>query len=48
MLNFWASWCIPYRAEGPVLARLSRAYQARGVQFTGVDVSDTRAAAGAS
>ena len=42
VLNFWASWCVPCKAEGPVLARLSRAYQARGIRFTGVDVSDTR------
>ncbi len=40
VLNFWASWCVPCRAEAPALARLSRAYQARGVQFVGVDVKD--------
>ncbi len=45
VLNFWASWCELCRAEAPVLARLSRGYQARGVQFIGVDVNDARASA---
>jgi thiol-disulfide isomerase/thioredoxin len=43
VLNFWASWCELCRAEAPVLARLSRGYQARGVQFIGIDINDTRA-----
>lgn len=40
VLNFWASWCAPCRAEAPALARLSRAYQARGVQFIGINIKD--------
>lgn len=40
VLNFWASWCAPCRAEAPAMARLSGAYQAKGVQFIGVNVKD--------
>jgi cytochrome c biogenesis protein CcmG, thiol:disulfide interchange protein DsbE len=42
VLNFFASWCIPCQKESPLLARTSRAEQAKGstVQFVGVDVAD--------
>ncbi len=40
VLNFWASWCAPCRSEAPVLARLSRAFQAKGVRFVGVNFKD--------
>jgi len=40
VLNFWASWCAPCRSEAPVLAQLSRAYQAKGVQFIGINIKD--------
>ena len=40
VLNFWASWCAPCRAEAPAMAQLSQAYKPRGVQFVGVNVKD--------
>jgi thiol-disulfide isomerase/thioredoxin len=40
VLNFWASWCAPCRAEAPAMAQLSRTYGVRGVQFVGVNVKD--------
>lgn len=40
VLNFWASWCAPCRAEAPAMAQLSGTYAGRGVQFVGVNVRD--------
>jgi len=43
VLNFWASWCAPCRAETPLLVRLHRVYGPRGVVFVGVDTEDEAA-----
>jgi len=44
VVNFFASWCIPCRAELPVLEQASRR-TAGAVSFVGVDVNDSRSAA---
>jgi peroxiredoxin len=45
LLNVWASWCAPCRAEAPILERVWRDVQDEGVQFVGLDTRDSDAAA---
>jgi thiol-disulfide isomerase/thioredoxin len=45
VLNVWASWCAPCRAEAPVLEAVWREMEGEGVQFVGLDTRDTEAAA---
>ncbi len=45
VLNVWASWCAPCRAEAPSLNQVSRELAPRGVQFIGLDTRDTTASA---
>ncbi|MDQ3662067.1 MAG: TlpA family protein disulfide reductase [Actinomycetota bacterium] len=41
VINFWASWCEPCKAEAPLLEEAHDAY-AGEVSFLGVDVRDAR------
>ncbi|GAA2867786.1 TlpA disulfide reductase family protein [Streptosporangium fragile] len=43
VLNFWASWCAPCRAEAPVLKDIAAKTKADGVEFLGVDFKDRKA-----
>lgn len=36
LVNFWATWCPPCRAEIPDLIRLQHEYRSRGLQVIGV------------
>lgn len=41
LLNFWATWCPPCRAEVPDLVRWQREYKARGLRVLGVTYPPT-------
>ncbi len=45
VLNFWASWCDPCRAEAELLEATWRAEQANGIVFIGLDYLDQEPAA---
>ncbi len=42
VLNFWASWCVPCRAEHAVLIQTTRAWSEDDVQVVGVVYDDSR------
>jgi len=41
LLDFWASWCGPCAMEAPVVDRVSRRFERKGLVVLGVNVSDT-------
>ncbi len=41
IVNFWASWCIPCRAEAPALQSIWERYQDEGVIVLGVNWTET-------
>lgn len=44
LVNFFASWCVPCKAETPLLARFYRSHHGQ-VAIVGIDVNDSRSAA---
>ncbi len=47
LINLWAAWCPPCRAEMPDLVRFYREHQAEGLVVLAVDSADTREKAAA-
>jgi thiol-disulfide isomerase/thioredoxin len=42
VINLWASWCNPCRAEAPELVAVADATKSQRVSFVGIDIRDDR------
>lgn len=45
VINFFASWCIPCKAEAPALDKVYKEHKIKNVAFLGIAVQDTAPAA---
>jgi thiol-disulfide isomerase/thioredoxin len=45
ILDFWATWCIPCKAEIPGFIELQKKYGDRGLQIIGLSVDDSQSMA---
>ena len=45
VLNVWASWCAPCRAEAPALEEVAEEFIDQGVQLIGLNTRDSKASA---
>ena len=41
MVDFWSSWCVPCRVEGPILSETDLKWRGRGVEFVGIAIWDS-------
>jgi thiol-disulfide isomerase/thioredoxin len=42
VLNFWATWCVPCEHEMPLLAKMQKKYEDKGVVVLGASVDDEK------
>lgn len=45
ILDFWATWCVPCKAEIPGFIELKKKYGARGLEIIGLSVDDSMSTA---
>jgi thiol-disulfide isomerase/thioredoxin len=45
ILDFWATWCVPCKAEIPGFIELQKKYGDRGLQIIGLSVDDSQSVA---